>query len=46
MLTVELERVNRIKHAFTNLKVLSVSYYGRTFNSLDEFLKYTEQKKK
>lgn len=44
MLTVELERVNRIVLAFQTQKVQSVSYYGRTFNSLDEFLTYTEKK--
>lgn len=45
MLTIELERVNRIVHAFKHLHVTSVSYYGRTFKSLEEFLDYTDKKK-
>lgn len=39
-LTTEAERVLNITNAFNNNKVYSVTYYGRTFFSLEAFLQY------
>lgn len=44
-LPIELQRVNSIINTFKTRKVLSVSYYGKTFKSLEEFLEHSKKQK-